>query len=257
MRAPAAPLLGLALAGSLAVAAQAQPVQAPATPAGPATRADAAHDIALMEHSRTFTFLRADVDVGFGDDEGVFTWDIDGWRGGDINKAWLKSEGEASDGDLETAEVQLLYSRNISTFFDAQVGVRYDFEPEGTAHLVAGIQGLAPYQFETDAAAFLSEKGDLSFRYEQSVDLLLTQRLVVEPEIELEAFARDVAERAVGAGLSELEASLRLRYEITRKFVPYAEVAYERLLGETSSLAQRRGESPERTTLRAGLRVWF
>jgi copper resistance protein B len=243
VRALAAPLLALAAAGGFTLAAYAQPPPA--------------HDHAVMEHARTFSFLRADVDAGVGDEAEVFTWDIDGWRGGDRNKLWLKSEGETPDGELETAEVQLLYSRNVSTFFDAQIGVRHDFEPDGLTYLVLGLQGLAPYQFETDAALFLSERGDLSFRYEQSLDLLLTQRLVVEPEIELEAFAGDVPERQVGAGLSELEASLRLRYEITRKFAPYAEVAYHRLLGETSSLARRRGESPEETTLRAGLRVWF
>ena len=89
------------------------------------------------------------------------------------------------------------------------------------------------------------------------MDLLLTQRLVIEPEIELEAFARDVPEREVGAGLSEFEATLRVRYEITRKVAPYAEVAYVRLLGETSAIAQRRGERPEDTTVRAGVRLWF
>ena len=256
-RSIAATVLGATLAGLPAGAASAQPVHAPSAPTSPAMRADAAHDLAMAEHTRTFSFLRADVDLGIGEDDGVVTWDVDGWRGGDRNKLWLKSEGETHDGDLDSAEVQLLYSRNISTFFDAQLGVRYDFEPERAAYLVAGLQGLAPYQFETEAAAFLSENGDLSFRYEQSLDLLLTQRLVVEPEIELEAFARDVPDQAVGAGLSEVEASLRVRYEITRKFVPYAEVAYQRLLGETSVLARKRGEDPEATTLRAGLRLWF
>ena len=249
----------LALGATLltATTATAQQVQAPATPADAATQADAARDHALAEHTRTFTFFRADVDAALGGDEGVSTWDIDAWRGGDYNKVWLKSEGEFVDGDLEGAEVQVLYSRNVATFFDAQVGIRYDFEPSQTAYLVAGVQGLAPYQFETDAAAFLSDKGDLSFRFEQGLDLLLTQRLIVEPEIELEAFARDVPENDVGAGFSSAEATLRVRYEITRKFVPYAELAYERRLGETSGIARRLGESPEHTTVRAGLRVWF
>lgn len=251
-----APWVGLALAGIASVAA-AQSVQTPATPASPATRADAGHGMALAEHNRTFTFLRADLDASLGDDEGASTWDIDAWRGGDYNKLWLKSEGEIVDGDLEGAEIQALWSRNVSTFFDVQAGIRYDFEPDETAHLVLGLQGLAPYQFETDAAAFLSDKGDLSFRYEQSLDLLLTQRLIIEPEIELEAFATDAPERDVGAGFSSAEASLRVRYEITRQFTPYAEVAYRRLLGETSSIARRRGQDPEGTTLRAGLRVWF
>ena len=250
-------LLVLAFVGAAASAAYAQPVQVPATPASPATEADAGHDMAVAEHNRTFTFFRADVDTSFTDDDGASTWDIDAWRGGDYNKLWLKSEGEIVDGDLEGAEIQALWSRNISTFFDLQAGVRYDFEPGETAYLVLGLQGLAPYQFETDAAVFLSDKGDLSFRYEQGVDLLLTQRLIVEPEIELEAFASDVAERDIGAGFSSAEATLRVRYEITRQFVPYAEIAYERLLGKTSSIAQSRGEDPEETTFRAGLRVWF
>ena len=239
-------------AGSQVVA---QP--APAAPARRASHADAAHDQAVMEHTRTYSFLRADLDAALDEGDGAFTWDIDAWRGGDRNKLWLKSEGELVGGDLEGAEIQALWSRNVSTFFDVQAGVRYDFQPEETFHLVLGAQGLAPYQFETDAAAFLSDKGDLSFRYEQSLDLLLTQRLVIEPEIELEAFARDVPEREVGAGISSAEASIRVRYEITRKFAPYAELAYERLLGETSSMAQRSGRSPEQTLVRAGLRTWF
>jgi copper resistance protein B len=238
----------------MAGTAAAQHVHGPA-PATSKPQA-AGHDMAVAHHTRTFSFLRADVDAVLGD-EGELGWDVDGWRGGDRNKLWLKSEGEIADGELEKGEVQLLYSRNVSTYFDAQVGVRYDVEPTSTAYLVAGLQGLAPYQFETDAAAFLSQEGDLSFRLEQGLDLLLTQRLVLEPEIELELFARDVAEQDVGAGLSEAELSLRLRYEITRKFVPYAEVAYRRRLGETALLARARGDDPAETLVRAGLRVWF
>src|SRR3546814_10366530 len=103
--------------------------------------------------------------------------------GTDYDKLFLKSEGEQPlDGPLEEAEVQLLYSRLISEFFDAQVGVRYDFEPDPErAYAVLGLQGLAPQFFEVDTALFVSEKGDVSARFEAEYELLITQRLVLQP----------------------------------------------------------------------------
>lgn len=265
----------LALLSATAVAACASGAIAqeqPSTPASPATRADAMSKMAAQEHQRTFHFFQAEGDyTQTGDGEDLFTWDVEGWIGGDINRLWLKTEGESLGGDLEQAEVQALYSRNISTYFDAQAGVRYDFEPDSTAYLVAGLQGLAPYQFETEAFAFLSDRGDVSFRFEQSIDLLLTQRLIAQPSLELNAYAQDVRQRGarsdlaaiggeqagIGAGLADIEAAIHLRYEITRKFAPFVEVNYERALGETSQIVRASGGDPEETTLRAGLRLIF
>ena len=238
----------------LASAAHAQdPVQRPA--AGDTTYgADAT---AHAHHARTFSMVSFDLEAGESDGETLFASEGDAWIGGDRNKLWFKSEVEVIGGEAERAELQALYSRNLSTFFDAQAGVRYDAEPDGRAYLTAGVKGLAPYLFETDAQVFLSEDGDVSFRLEQGFELLLTQRLVLEPEFETELQLDDVPGLDLGAGFTDVEASLQLRYEITRKFAPYVELNYERLLGETASIARREGGHDEETTLRAGVRVWF
>lgn len=237
----------------------AQPVQRP-MPAD--ARSGAGQDAevemgAMGHHERTYTYLQTELDYGRPDDEDQFTWDAQGWVGGDRNKLWLKSEGEVTDGDAEQAEIQALYSRNIATFFDAQVGVRYDFEPTGTAYLVAGVQGLAPYLLETDVAAFLSDEGDASVRLEQSFDVLLTQRLILEPYVEAEVQFQDVPERDVASGLSDVEAGVQLRYEVTRKLAPYLDAVYERSLGDTADLRRASGEDADHWVLRAGLRSWF
>lgn len=142
-------------------------------------------------------------------------------------------------------------------FRDVLLGVRQDFEPRGETYLAAGVTGLAPYFFETDATAFLSTEGDLSFRLEQSLDIPITQKLIAEPHVELNAFAQDVPERGVGAGFSSIEAGVQLRYEITRKFAPYADLVWERDLGETASITRAGGGNVEETSLRFGVRVWF
>jgi copper resistance protein B len=212
----------------------------------------------MAHHARTYTFLQAELDAGRGEGGAEqATWEVDGWIGGDRRKLWLKSEGEFGEGELESAEVQALYSRTIGTFFDAQVGVRYDFEPRGTAYLAAGVHGLAPHLLETDLAGFLSEDGDVSARLEQSFDVLLSQRLILEPRVEVELQAQDVPERGLGAGVTDVEAGLQLRYEITRKFAPYAEAVYDRAMGETAGLRRAEGEDPGGWAVRVGLRAWM
>lgn len=212
---------------------------------------------AAMAASGPLHVVRAEIDATRIDGEDVFRWDGEAWIGGDINKLWFKSEGDIAGGETEEAEIQALWSRNIGAFWDLQAGVRVDLEPETTTYLALGVQGLAPYQFETEATAFISEEGDVSARLHQSLDLLLTQRLILEPHIEVEAHAQDVAERDIGAGLSSVSAGLQVRYEITRKFAPYVDLVFDRALGETASRVRASGEDVEETSLRAGLRFWF
>lgn len=214
--------------------------------------------VGMDHHARTYSFVQTELDVGVAEGgEGRSSWDADAWIGGDRRNLWLKSEGEHADGDLENAEVQALYSRRITTFFDAQVGLRYDFEPQQTAHLVAGLQGLAPYLLETDVAVFLSEDGDASARIEQSFDVLLTQRLILEPYLQAEATFEDVPERELAAGLTGVEAGLQLRYEVTRKFAPYLDVQYASALGGTADLRRSAGADVGGWSLAVGLRSWF
>src|SRR5690606_5387904 len=163
------------------------------------------------------------------------------------DKLWFKSEGEgAFGGHIESAEVQALWSHAIGPFFDVQAGVRYDFEPDSHAHAVLGVQGLAPYMFEIDAAAFLSDRGDLTASVEAEYDQRITQRLILQPQIEVAVSAQDIPERGIGAGLTSVEAGLRLRYEFAREFAPYVGFGYEAKLGGTADYARLSGEDPTR-----------
>lgn len=203
-----------------------------------------------------FSNIRTEFDYAPRED-GLLAWDVDGWVGGDSERVWLRSEGEIANGVTRDAEAQLYYGWNIDPFWDALVGVRQDFEPQSTAYLAVSIVGLAKYDFETEASVFLSDRGDLSARVNQSFDILLTQRLIAQPYAQLDIYAQDVPELNVGAGLSEIELGLQLRYEITRKFAPYIDAVWQRKVGESSGLARAAGEDPEEGTIRAGLRIWF
>jgi copper resistance protein B len=193
------------------------------------------------------------------DGEKVVAWDGQAWYGGDYEKIFLKTLGEYNtSGTFEKAEGQLLYSRLIAHFWDVQAGLRYDFEPDPSrAYGVIGLQGLAPGLFEVDLQGFVSEKGDLSARLEAEYDLLITQRLVLQPKAELAVAAQRVPELGVGSGLNDIELGLRLRYEFSREFAPYVGVHWERKVGETARLAREEGEQADSLWVVAGLRFWF
>jgi copper resistance protein B len=194
-----------------------------------------------------------------GEDFDGFAWDGEAWYGGDYNRLWLKSEGEGEyDGGLESAEVQALYSRALTPWFNLQAGVRYEFRPEPErAHLVLGLQGLAPYWFEVDGALFLSDRGDLTAHFEAEYDQRITNRLILQPRLELDLAAQDVPELGVGSGLSSVEAGLRLRYEIKREFAPYVGVEYQRAVGGGADFARAAGENAGHVAFIVGLRSWF
>lgn len=197
-------------------------------------------------------------ELQFSDDETVFHWEGEGWIGGDINRFVFKSEGEANEDNVESAEVQVLYSRAIGPYFDLQAGVRYDFEPSpNRAYAVIGFEGVAPYWFETTGALFVSDQGEISARLEGSYDARLTQRLILQPRAEINLSAEDIPELGVGAGFTEIELGLRLRYDITRTFAPYVGVSYEAKLGDTADYASAAGEGESDVRLVAGVRARF
>jgi copper resistance protein B len=225
-----------------------------AVPAVPAL----AQDPHAKEHGgQIFHMFRLETGAGTEDGDGTLDWDFDGRIGTDENKLWLKSEGERTDGTLEQAEFQALYSRNVATFWDVQVGVRHDVQPTSLTYLAVGVEGLAPYFFETEAHLFLSQDGDVSLRVRQENDFLVTQRLILQPYLEAEFYAGDVSERDVGAGPADAELGVQLRYEFTRKFAPYMDVKYERMFGETSSLAKKQGEDVDAVVATVGVRLMF
>jgi copper resistance protein B len=220
----------------------------------------AAPAVAAEGDDQIFTFFQIEqLEYRFFDGKNAQAWDAQGWIGEDYNKLWLKTEGEKPEGgDIESAEIQVLYSRLISDFFDAQVGLRQDFAPDPErTYAVLGIQGLAPQFFEVDAAAFVSHEGEVSGRVEAEFDLLLTQRLVLQPTVELNFALQDVKERGIGSGLSDVELGLRLRYEIIREFAPYIGIHWERKVGETADFAREEGEDTGVFSVVAGVRVWF
>ncbi|KRB52446.1 copper resistance protein B [Phenylobacterium sp. Root700] len=199
----------------------------------------------------------AEVRPQSGDD--AYAWEGEAWYGGDQHRLVLKSSGEGVfGGDLHSAELQALYSRPIGPYFDWQVGVRHDFEPgPSRTYATLGFEGVAPYWFELEGAAFLSDKGDLSARLEGSYDFRLTQKLVLEPRAELSLAAQKVRELGIGSGVTDAEVGLRLRYEFKREFGPYVGVMHERKFGETADLARAAGEDRDSTTFVVGVRAWF
>lgn len=210
------------------------------------------------EDAGVFHAFRLELDAGESrHGESVAGWDLDGWIGGDNHKLWLKSEGEVSDHDTESSETWALYSYNVDTFWDVQAGVRYDNRPTSTGYFVTGFTGLAPYFVETEAHLFVSEDGDVSVRLHVERDWLLTQKLILQPYLEMNAYAQDVKELEVGSGVSDASIGLQLRYEITRKIAPYVEVGYSRLYGETADIAAASGEETRDSTLTAGIRLLF
>ena len=227
--------------------------------AQPSLADDSMHENHAMEHGgQIFHAMRLETDVGASRNGTLSTWDLDGWIGGDVNKLWLKSEGESLDGKTpERAEYWAMYSRNVATFWDTQVGVRFDEQPNSTTYFVAGVNGLAPYLFETEAHFFVSEKGDVTARLRQENDLLITQKLITQPYFEVNFSAQDVPEQELGAGLTSGEFGIQTRYEITRKFAPYINLRYERKFGETSSIAQKNGENQDDAIASVGLRLMF
>lgn len=250
--------------------AQEHGYSAPATDDRLWSQADAYFDPAEMDAARRhmqaheggakvgmFMADRAEVQMADGEETGV--WDINAWYGGDTNKVWLKTEGEYSfdDNALEDAEVQLLWSHAVSRYFDLQTGLRYDLEPEGLAHAVLGVQGLAPYWFEIDAAVYLSEKGDLTADFEAEYELRLTQRLILQPRLAAAISAQDIPERDLGSGLTDLQAGLRLRYEIKREFAPYLGVEHRSAFGGTADRIEAVGRETGETRFVIGLRAWY
>lgn len=188
-----------------------------------------------------------------------YEWDGEAWYGGDINRLWLKSEGEGAFGHpVEKAEVQALYSRAIGPYFNVQGGVRYDFKPNPSrVYATVGFEGLAPSFFDVEGALFLSNKGELMARLEGYYDQRITQRLILQPRAELNFAAQSSREIGVGKGLSDAELGLRLRYDIRREFAPYIGVQYRRAFGDTRQFLRAEGEDAAGWSVVSGIRMWF
>ena len=203
-------------------------------------------------------FLLDQLEYQDADDGSTLAWDASGWIGGDINRVWFRSEGERTGGVTEDAELQLLYGRSIGPWWDVVAGVRQDFKPESPQTWAAlGVQGMALYAFEIEATAFVGENGQTAARLESEYDILLTNRLILQPTAEVNFYGKNDPERGVGSGLANTELGLRLRYEIVRQFAPYVGVSWSRSYGETADIVRQDGSDADEARFVLGIRAWF
>jgi copper resistance protein B len=215
--------------------------------------------LAAMGDDPILVMLKADqFEVRDADEGTVSTWEGHLWIGKDVNKLWIKSEGERLESESESIETQLLYSRAIDSNWDLQLGFRHDSIPSPDRDwAVIGFNGVAPYWFEVDTALFIGEDDRTSLRFETEYEFMLTQRWVLAPEIEINWFGEDDEELGIASGFTDVEAGIRLRYEITRELAPYIGINYEKLLGDTADIAEDTDEETSDTQLVLGLRFWF
>ncbi len=242
--------------------------QTPRTPIPPITDADREaakppahghHHGDHMHGNGMFSYLLFDrleawdTDVGTGE-----AWEAQGWIGTDMHRLWLRSEGEREDGHTESADVEVLYGRPVARWWDLVAGVRHDFAPGRDRNFAAiGVMGMAPQKFEIEATAYIGASGQTAARIEAEYELLLTNRLILQPVVEAEWHGRRDVARGIGTGLGTIEAGLRLRYEFTRRFAPYIGVVHERSFGATADLMRDEGEATRDTRVVAGVRIWF
>lgn len=210
-----------------------------------------------MEPVPNFGMVSAQIDGTQSHGKGLFSWDAEGWYGGDTDKLWLKSEGLQRGSETDDGEVQALWSHNSADFWDLQGGVRQDFAPTGRTYAVLGVEGLSKYFFETQAHLFVSTHGDVSARLKQSIDLPITQRWFIEPHAEANLAVQNVPDERIGSGLSDIQIGLQTRYEFTRKFAPYADLVWHKSFANTASYDRANGDPTDELTLRAGIRFWF
>jgi len=207
-----------------------------------------------FNHALRFDQLEAN-DTDAGTD---VRWDASAWVGHAFDRLALRTEGNETAGKTEHAELQLLWAHTVTRWWDLVTGVREDFAPAPSRGWAAfGVQGIAPYRFDIEATAFVGNGGDSAARVKAEYELLITQRWILQPRIELNWYGQEDAARGLGPGLSSSEAALRLRYEIRREVAPYVGIVRERKHGGTADFARAAGEDPDDTRLVAGIRLRF
>lgn len=219
------------------------------------------HDLqghSVHDRALNFFVLFDQLEWQFVGDTGGVNWDAKSWIGGDLNRVWIHSEGASEDSRLEEAEVHVAYGRSIARWWDVLAGVRHDVRPgPGHTWASAGVQGLAPQWFEVQATLYVGESAATLARFEIEYEMLLTNRLVLQPLAEFNFYGKALPARGLGAGLSSSEAGLRLRYEIRRELAPYVGVVWHRQFGGTADFSRAAGGDPGGWRLATGVRTWF
>jgi copper resistance protein B len=204
------------------------------------------------------TLLIDQLEAFHGRDANGQSWEVQGWYGNDSDKLWIRSEGERSGGTLEDGNLEAFWNHNVATFWSTQLGVRHDFG-EGPARTWAafGVQGLAPYWFELEATGYVGASGRTAARLRAEYELLFTQRLILQPEAEINLYGENDPQRRIGSGVSDAQFGLRLRYEIRRQFAPYIGVNWVRRIGTTADYARQDHQPVLDRQIVAGVRIWF
>jgi copper resistance protein B len=238
-------IVGIAFAACAVLHARAQPAPGPV--------GLPAHEMLEDPFNRSVLFDELEV---HGSDD--LRWDASLWAGRTFDRLAVRSEGERTGGVTERAEMQLLWTHAVARWWDVVAGARADFEPGPSRNWAAfGVQGLAPYRFEVGATLFVGDGGDTAARIEGEYELLIARRLILQPRIELDWHGRADAERAIGSGLSSVEAGVRLRYELRREVAPYVGLVRERRFGGTADYARAARLDPDDSSLVLGVRLRF
>ena len=192
----------------------------------------------------------------------ALAWEGSAWFGHDRGRLWLRSEGEREAGHGTEANIEALWGKPVNAWWDVLAGVRHDFSNDRLGHdqqdwLALGVQGLAPYKFEVQATVYIGEGGQSMLQAEVEYELLLTNKLILQPRIEATAHGRNDAPRGTGSGLGEVDAGLRLRYEFRREFAPYIGIGRLYRFGKTADFARAAGDEAHETRWVAGVRFWF
>lgn len=179
--------------------------------------------------------------------------DAKGWVGGDINRLWFRAEGDTERTRVDTSEAHVLYGRAIARWWELVAGMREDFSPGGAETWAAvGVQGLAPYWFDIEATAYVGRSARTHFRFEAEYDVLLTNRLILQPLVELEVYGKAIPDKDISAGVNSLEPGVRLRYEFRRDLAPYVGVVWPNRFGDAARREQASG-----ARFVAGVRTFF
>jgi copper resistance protein B len=220
--------------------------------------ASPAHQLHMHGGAPAGMLLVDQLEAFHGRDGNGQSWEAEGWYGSDADKLWLRSEGERSGGRLEDGEFEALWNHAVAAFWSTQLGVRHDFGAGPQREWVAfGLQGLAPYWFEVEATAYVGPSGRTAARLRAHYELLFTQRLVLQPEFEMNVHGRSDPARRIGSGLTDAKLGLRLRYEIRREFAPYIGVVWTRRFGATADFARADHHAALDRQWVAGVRIWF
>ncbi len=186
------------------------------------------------------------------------TYDAQAWFGKTYDRVLLRAEGDVKNGQSQNARSELLWSHAITPFWDSHLGLRYDSGlGVNREWLALGVQGYAPYWIYVEANAYINEQGRTAFRLELEYDVLITQRFILQPRIEANAYGKNDTSHYLGNGLSSLETGLRLRYEFKPEFAPYIGIDWEDTFGKTANYAKQRNMNAGNTTLVIGVHFWF